>query len=504
MSAPKSSSTGHSSLISDESQQTHALATSSRRGFLQHNAMGIGSVALAWLLGQENLISKLKTLPKDRPAVDLKPKPTMLPAKARAMISLFQHGGPSHMDLTDPKPELTRFSGKDYNGDIHFSFVNEASKKLLGSPFRFQKHGQCGTELSELLPHTAEIVDDICLIRSMHTGANGHEVSIRYFHGGIPGVLGRPHLASWLVYGLGTESQDLPAYMVLSDPGGPPVDGVNNWSNGFMPPLFQGTVLRPSEPRILNLEPPAHLKGRLQQHTLAYLKGLNRRHLEQHPAEADLEARIASYELAARMQVSAREALDVSQETKATQELYGLNHDATREYGTRCLIARRLVERGVRFVQLFHSGQPWDNHSGIASSLPGICRKTDQPAAALVKDLKQRGLLDSTVVHWGGEIGRLPVTQEHGSPEKAGRDHNGQGFSIWMAGGGIKGGMTYGNTDEFGHKAVENIVTPNDYQATLMHLFGLDYQQLVYQHSGQQQIITNGREARIVHDILNG
>ena len=473
-----------------------------RRDFLSENAMGIGSIALAWLLQNERSTAKLKVLPKDRQVFDLKPREPEFPAQARAMISLFQHGGPSHMDLTDPKPELTRHSGQDYTGDIAFSFVNEASKKLLGSPWKFRRHGECGTELSELLPHTASIVDDICLIRSMHTGANGHEVSIRYFHGGIPGVLGRPHLASWLVYGLGNESQNLPAYMVLTDPGGHPVDGVNNWSNGFMPPLFQGTVLRPKEPRILNLDPPTHLKGRLQRETLTFLNTLNQQHLASHPAEADLEARIASYELAARMQTSAHEALDISKETKSTHSLYGIDQDATREYGTRCLIARRLVERGVRFVQLFHSGQPWDNHSSITSGLPAICRKTDQPSAALVKDLKQRGLFDSTIVHWGGEIGRLPVTQEHGSPGKAGRDHNGQGFSVWLAGGGIKGGMTYGATDDFGHKAVENVVTPNDYQATIMRLFGLDYEKLIFQHNGQQQVITNGRSAKVVSDIV--
>ncbi len=201
-------------------------------------------------------------------------------------------------------------------------------------------------------------------------------------------------------------------------------------------------------------------------------------------------------------QTAAREALDISQETKATQELYGLDQNETREYGTRCLIARRLVERGVRFVQLFLGGQPWDNHSSIATSLPGICRRTDKPAAALVKDLKQRGLLDSTIVHWGGEIGRLPVTQSHGDPKKAGRDHNGQGFSIWLAGGGIKPGMTYGETDEFGHRAVTNIVTPNDYQATLLHLFGLDHKQLAYHHNGQEAVITNNRPARVVPEVL--
>lgn len=475
----------------------------SRRSFLAENAMGIGGVALAWLLQQDRLLANPSKLPKDRPHHDLKPKQPHFPAKATAMISLFQHGGPSHVDLMDPKPELTKQSGSDYQGDIHYSFVNRASKKLLGSPWKFAPRGESGTELSELLPHLAEIADDVCVIRSMHTGANGHEVSIRYFHGGIPGVLGRPTLGSWLVYGLGTESQDLPAYMVLTDPGGHPVDGVNNWTNGFMPPLYQGTVLRPKEPRILNLDAPPHLHGNLQAQNLDLLQSLNRRHLASLPGEPDLEARIASYELAASMQTAAREALDISQETAATHTMYGIDQEETREYGTRCLIARRLVERGVRFVQLFHAGQPWDNHNSIATGLPAICRKTDQPSAALVKDLKQRGMLDSTIVHWGGEIGRLPVTEnDSGEPANAGRDHNGQGFSIWMAGGGIKGGMTYGETDEVGHKAVTNIVTPNDYQATLLHQFGIDHEQLTYKHSGQDQQITNKRAARVVKEIL--
>lgn len=474
----------------------------SRRQFLAENAMGIGSIALAWLMNQDKLSAKPKNVLLEQQRFDLKPKKAPFVPQAKAMISLFQHGGPAHMDLTDPKPELTKFSGTDFKGDIQFSFVNQASKKLLGSPWKFRPHGECGTELSELLPHLGEIVDDVCLIRSMHTGANGHEVSIRYFHGGIPGVLGRPNLGSWLVYGLGTESQNLPAYMVLTDPGGLPVDGMTNWSNGFMPSLFQGTVLRPKEPRILNLNAPAHLRGSLQAQNLELLQELNRKHYEQHPHESDLEARIASYELAARMQVSAREALDLSQETKATQEMYGLNDSRTREYGTRCLIARRLVERGVRFVQLFHAGQPWDNHSSIITGLPNICERTDKPAAALVKDLKQRGMLEETLVHWGGEIGRLPVTQSHGEAKKAGRDHNGQGFSIWLAGGGVKGGMTFGKTDEFGHRAVENVVTPNDFQATIMRLFGLDYKNLLFLYNGQEQIITNGRPANVVSEIL--
>lgn len=483
-------------------KQQSSVDQLNRRSFLRSGSLGIGSVALASLLQQEGAFATPKNLPKDKPTFDLTLKQPHFEPRAKAMISLFQHGGPAHMDLTDPKPELTKFDGSDYTGDVQYSFVNAASKKLLGTRWKFRKHGDCGTEFSELLPHIADIADDICLVRSMHTGGNGHEVSIRYFHGGIPGVLGRPHYASWLLYGLGSETQDLPSYMVLTDPGGHPVDGVNNWSNGFMPSLFQGTVLRPQEPRILNLDAPSYLRGEPQQQNLSFLQALNRKHAERFRGENDLEARIASYELAARMQTAAHEALDISQETQATQEMYGLNDDATREYGTRCLIARRLVERGVRFVQMFQAGQPWDNHSNLITALPSICRKTDRPSAALVKDLKQRGMLDEVIVHWGGEIGRLPVTQNQGAPQKHGRDHNGQGFSIWFAGGGFKGGLAYGTTDEFGHRAVENVVTPNDYQATLFHLFGLNWQDVVYHHNGQQQIVTAGRKAQVVEDLL--
>ncbi len=472
-----------------------------RRDWLRQSGMGIGAIALEWMLARDPLRAAPPIL-KEKPHRDLLPRPTHFEPKAKAMISLFQHGGPSHMDLTDPKPELTKFSGTDYQGDVHFSFVNQASKKLLGSPFAFAPRGQSGIELSELLPHTSGVVDDLCLIRSMHTGANGHEVSIRYFHGGIPGILGRPTLGSWLTYALGCESQDLPAFMVLSDPGGHPVDGVTNWSNGFMPAMFQGTVLRPKEPRIFNLQPPTHLAGEVQRQNLDLLQEINRKHLAEHPGEPELEARIASYELAARMQLAATEALDISKETAATLSMYGIDDPETKEYGTRCLLARRLVERGVRFVQLFHAGQPWDNHDSIKTGLASICRKTDKPVAGLVADLKQRGLLDSTLVHWGGEIGRLPVTQEHGSPDRAGRDHNGQGFSIWLAGGGVKGGMAYGKTDEFGHKAVENVVTPNDFQATIMHLFGLDHQKVTYPYNNMAQVITANRPARVVAELL--
>jgi hypothetical protein len=308
-------------------------------------------------------------------------------------------------------------------------------------------------------------------------------------------------MGSWITYGLGTEAQNLPAYMVLSDPAGPPVDAAHNWSCGFLPPLYQGTVLGPQEPRILNLDPPPDAAGEVQRQNLDFLAELNKRHLMTRPGEADLEARIASFELAAAMQTAAKDALDVSKESERVRNAYGLDRPETREYGTRCLIARRLVERGVRFVQIFLGNQPWDTHNSIRTGLPAICKRTDQPTAALVKDLKQRGLLDSTLVHWGGEIGRLPVCEGELN-DKAGRDHNGQGFTCWLAGGGIKAGMTYGATDEVGHKAVENVVTPNDFQATILHLLGLDHDKLTYQHGGKAQRLTDGRPARVVKEIL--
>ena len=473
----------------------------SRRSFLTKSGMGLGALALMQLLGEEGLLAQT-VKPVTKPAFyDLKPKPPMFEPKAKAVISMFMHGGPSHVDLFDPKPELQIRNGQDYPGEIVYSFVNRASKKLLGSPWKFTNHGQSGLPVSELMPHTARVIDDLCIVRSMHTGHNGHEVSIRYFHGGVAGVLGRPTLGSWVVYGIGSENQNLPAYMVLTDPAGLPVDGVTNWSNGFMPPMFQGTVLRPTEPRIFNLNPPDHLKGNVQSRNLQFLKQLNANHSAAHPGEGDLEARIASYELAARMQTSATEALDIANESDATKTLYGIDDPVTRDYGTRCLIARRLVERGVRFVQMFLGGQPWDNHTNIKNGLADICKRTDKPAAALVADLKARGLLDTTLVHWGGEIGRLPVTE--GTGPEAGRDHNGQGFTLWMAGGGIKGGMAYGATDEFGHRAVENVVTPNDFQATLLHLMGMDHTKLIYQHNGREERLTSAAPtARIVKELL--
>lgn len=473
---------------------------SHRRHFLASGAFGICSTALAWLL-QQDAASASPAKPNLEPAhFDLKPKPPQHPPTAAAMISLWMQGGPSHLDLFDPKPELTKRDGQPFPGDIKYDNAAQASATMLGSPWKFQRHGQCGTELSELLPHLAKVVDEICLIRSTHTGVNNHGQSIRAMNTGRISS-GQPGLGSWLTYGLGAESQDLPAYLALTDPGQLPVLGVENWSNGFLPSVYQGTVIRPQEPRILNLTPPVRLHGPAQQRYLGYLADLNRRHLDQHPGEHDLEARIASYELAAKMQTAAKEALDLGQETARTKRMYGLDDAATRDYGSRCLIARRLVERGVRFVQVFTENQRWDHHNSIRSGLPSACKKVDQPSAALITDLKQRGLLDTTLVHWGGEMGRLPVIQNDAGPAKVGRDHNTNGFSMWLAGGGIRGGMTYGATDEFGHKAVENVVNHFDYHATLLHLFGLDPTRLTFTQNNRQRTLLEGK-GRVIDAIL--
>jgi hypothetical protein len=477
------------------------IPTSTRRHFLSTSALGIGGVALAWLLKQDGLLAD-PTRPELTPRrYDLTPKQPHHPAKARAMISLFMQGGPSHLDLLDPKPIMDRYEGQVFPGTIRYDNAAQASAKVLASPWKFRKHGQSGTEVSELLPHLASIIDDITVVRSMHTGVNNHGQSINALNTSRV-LAGRPVLGSWLTYGLGSESQNLPAYLVLTDPHSLPVIGVGNWSNGWLPSLFQGTVVRPQEPRILNLDPPAHMRGEAQGRYLNYLDRLNQQHLQQHPGELDLEARISTYQLAARMQTAAREALDIASESAATKRLYGVDDPVTADYGTRCLIARRLVERGVRFVQVFTRNQFWDHHGRILTALPAACRATDQPAAALVQDLKQRGLLDSTLVSWGGEMGRLPVIQNDAGRASVGRDHNTHGFTMWFAGGGMKPGIAFGATDDFGHHAVTDVVNHYDYHATLLHLFGLDHRRLVYHHNNQQMTLTDNQPARVVNEIL--
>ncbi len=477
---------------------THSSACCGRRHFLTQSGFGLGALGLTWLLKNDGLLAKPELEPRH---FDLLPKQPHFQPRARAMISMFMQGGPSHLDLFDPKPELDKRDGQKFTGDIKHDDVANASMKLLASPWKFQQHGQCGTAVSELLPHFAKITDDVTVIRSMTTGVSNHGQSILAMQNGrILG--GRPVIGSWLAYALGSEAQDLPAFVALTDPRSLPVIGVGNWSNGWLPSIYQGTVVRPREPRIPNLDPAPHLRGEAQGNYLGFLDQLNQQHLGSHPGESDLEARIASYTLAAKLQTAAKEVLDISGESAATKKLYGIDDPATADFGTRCLIARRLVERGVRFVQLYTANQSWDHHSKIVSGLPAACKYVDKPAAGLVMDLKSRGLLDSTVVHWGGEMGRLPVIEFDGGREKMGRDHNTNGFSMWVAGGGFKGGMTFGETDEFGHKAAVDIVNHHDYHATLLHLFGLDHTKLTFKRNGADVSLTDNQGGRVVKEIL--
>ena len=464
--------------------------------------MSVGSVALAWLLDRDRAFGNPLAKPDlVAPTFDTLPKQPHHPPRATAMTSLCM--GPSHIDLFDPKPEMAKWDGQPFPGEIKYDNAAQASSKVLHSPWRFAPRGECGMALSELIPYTSAVADDICLIRSMHTGVNNHGQSIRALQAGHNGE-GLASLGSWLTYGLGCEADNLPAFVAMIDPGELPVMGVENWQAGYLPSLYQGTVVRPQEPRILDLTPPAELAGRPQELSLAFLDEINRRHLEQRPGQLDLQARIASYALAAKMQTAATDALDLAQESKATQDMYGMHdeHPTTREYGSRCLLARRLIERGVRFVQVYTQNQLWDHHGSILTSLPSACRKVDKPSAALVTDLKQRGLLDSTVVHWGGEMGRLPVIQNDAGREKVGRDHNTYGFSMWVAGGGFKAGHVHGATDEWGHHAVENVVNHFDYHATLLHLFGIDHTRLAYERNNRELTLTNAQPGRIVNEIL--
>ena len=462
----------------------------SRRAFLSHYAGSLGPLALAYLVALEK--SKAESGPAGGAALHSGG------GKAKAVICLFQHGGPSQMDLFDPKPELTKWHGKPYPGgnlEIHF---DKQAGNVLGSPFAFKKYGACGMEMSELLPFTGGIADEITLVRSMSTESVDHESALRLIHSG-KFLAGMPSLGSWVVYAMGSENANLPAYVVLSDPGGLPVDGDKNWTSGWLPAVYQGTMFRSGGSPVLNLAPPEGALPGARRRQLELLAEFNRKHSDRHPGNSELAARIANVETAARMQLAVPDAVDFSQETEETRKMYGLDQPATQEYGTRCLLARRLVEKGVRFVQIFLKGQPWDTHSKNAERLKGLCGMTDQPSAALVKDLKQRGLLESTIVMWTGEFGRLPVSQG-----TDGRDHNRHGFSLWLAGGGFKPGYVHGATDQFGYKSVEKVVNVHDLHATLLHCLGLDHLKLTYPHDGRDASLTDAdvTKAQLVSELL--
>jgi hypothetical protein len=466
---------------------------------------GVYGAALAYLLGQDLRNSSLLAAEGsgNRPT-DLKPREPHFTPKAKSIIHLFMNGGPSQMDLFDPKPMLEKHHGQAYFDKIagEVEFIKDAGA-LMRSPFKFARHGKCGAWVSEVMPHLAGMVDDLAFIRSMFTTNLTHEPALYLIHSGKMGP-GRPALGSWVVYGLGTENQNLPAYVVLDDPLGLPVNGVDSWQAGFLSPMFEGTRFRSTGSPVLNLRPEVDRPTVVEQMERELLTQLDHIHKRQRPGQPNLDARIASYELAARMQLAATDALDISKESTATLSMYGVGRPPTDSYGRRCLIARRLVERGVRFVQLYINGQIWDTHTALATDLKAACERTDLPIAALLRDLKQRGLFESTLVVWGGEFGRLPIAQlpPDKDERKAGRDHNKNAFCTWMAGAGIKGGTTYGATDELGLAAVENRVSVPDWHATILHLLGLHHDQLFLEQHGLKEKLTGVNEARIVRGIL--
>ena len=473
----------------------------SRRDFFSSFADGLHASALAYLFGIDLIAPRsVKAASSESGIADLRAKRPHFSPKAKSVIHLFMNGGPSQVDLLDPKPMLKKFEGQPPSRELanDIEFIDQAGG-MMPSPFKFSKCGQSGIEVSELLPHLSQQVDEITLIRSMFTTHFNHEPAVYMMQTGRL-FTGHPSLGSWVVYGLGTENQNLPAYVVLDDPKGLPVNGIQNWQSGWLPPVYQGIRMRSEGSPLLNLKPLEEFPRPVSEMARSIVQRLDSNHRQARPGSPELDARIASYELAARMQMSATDALDISQETAATQEMYGLNNEVTASYGRRCLMARRLVERGVRFVQIFIESQIWDNHSNLKTELSACCAKTDQPAAALLKDLKQRGLLDSTLVIWGGEFGRLPLSQMR--TMNAGRDHGPGGFSSWLAGGGVKKGHVHGATDEIGYKAVVDPVSPHDFHATLLHLLGMNHEKLVFNHNGLNERLSGVEPARIVEGIL--
>jgi hypothetical protein len=465
----------------------------SRRRLLAASALGFGSLALAHLIHGEDVA------PAGIDAKARQAKSPHFPPKAKAVIMLVQNGGPSQMDLFDPKPGLAKRVGQSMTVE---TFQQGNSDKLMPSPLEFKKYGSAGIEMATILPHLGSVADDFCLVRSMYSEHNNHTEGLVLLNTGkiFPG---RPALGSWVSYGLGTENESLPAYIVLRDPEGYNTSGTLLWQNGWLPAIHRGTEVATQGTPVLNLQPPTPVPAELRRNQLDLLAKLNEEHRRQYPQESELEARIRNYELAARMQLAAGELLDLGKESAETKKLYGLDDPETAGYGTRCLMARRLIESGVRFVQIFPpvkpQNQPWDAHKDVKTENEAICKKCDLPSAALIADLKRRGLLDSTIVLWSGEFGRLPVSQNG-----KGRDHNRNAFSLILAGGGFKSGCVFGATDETGYRAEENRVSVQDLHATLLHQLGLDHNKLSFPYHGSDETLTDARvtNARVVKEII--
>jgi hypothetical protein len=460
----------------------HRVFARTRRDFLRHAGAGFGALAL-WDLLQRDSAWVPRVAADDTAHNPLAPKPPHLTPRAKSVIWLFMDGGPSHLDTLDPKPELTRLHGQklppSYGRPITPMGVSDNT--LLASKRKFQKRGQSGIEVSDWLPHTAECIDDIAVIRSCWADGLNHVGSVCQMNTGSI-LAGRPSLGAWTVYGLGSATENLPAFVVLLDSGEPP-GGPRNWGTGFLPAAYQGTQFRHGPTPILLLNSPEAVTPPQQRSKLDFIADLNRRHAAARPGDSELDARILSYELAYRMQSAAPEAVDLSPEPEHTRRLYGLDDPRTEKVGRNCLLARRLVERGVRFVQLYcGSGSQWDAHSDIEGNHTKQCGASDKPVAGLLKDLKQRGMLAETLVVWGGEFGRTPMSEKSN-----GRDHNPYGFTIWMAGGGVQGGQVIGRTDDLGLRAVENRVHVHDIHATILYLLGLDHTGLTFFYNGRDE-----------------
>jgi len=470
------------------------MKTISRRDLLFTSGGGIGGVALASLLAQDGLLAADEGSnacgvgPQGGPGAAKKPhfKP-----RAKSIISLFMTGGVSHIDTFDPKPMLKKHHGKPLSGFGEIVVRQGYPGPLMASPYSFKKYGQSGIEVSELFPHMGSIIDDVALIRSGYGKSNDHVLAHYEWNTGSL-LMGFPSVGSWVNYGLGSENRNLPGYVVIHDPRGGPNAGVANWNSGYLPAAHQGTVFRPTGDPILDLRPPAGMPPGQQRARLDHLARLNEEHASRYPGSSELAARIASYELAYNMQACAPEAVDLDKESEATKKLYGLDNPVTEPFGRQCLLARRLVERGVRFVQLFNGAKArtdvddWDAHSNLADNHGAHAREIDLPIAGLMRDLKQRGLLDETLVMWHSEFGRMPISQKG-----LGRDHNPGAMSFWMAGAGIRGGQVIGATDDFGYKATQQPVSYHDVHATLLHLLGLNHKRLTYYFNGRQMRLTD-------------
>jgi hypothetical protein len=453
-----------------------------RRQFLRSAGGGFGMIALASMLAEQTTHAQGHN--------PLAPRQPHHPAKAERVIFLFMSGGPSHLELLDPKPDLQRLHGQqlpDSFGPVA-TRRNVAQNRLLGTRRTFRKYGQSGIEVSDLLPHTAQCVDDICLLRGCRGDSVTHPESVYLMNTGSI-LMGRPSMGAWVSYGLGTVSQNMPAYVVLPDPSGWVKGGAPAWGNGYLPAAYQGTVLSGGSSPIRYLEAPAGVTANQQRRTLDFVNRLNQEHLRTRQDDDELSARIAAYELAFRMQSHAPEVVDTSRESNATRRMYGLDRRETAEFGLRCLLARRMAERGVRFVQIYcGDANGWDGHSDVDGNHARLCAQSDLPIAGLLRDLKSRGLLDSTLVVWGGEFGRTPMTEG-----TTGRDHNPHGFSMWLAGGGVKGGQVIGATDPVGLRAAEGLTHVHDIHATILHLLGLDHERLTYRHNGRDERLTDVR-----------